>query len=88
MAVDETQPHTTPDETLPDREAVRRLRAQVEQLREAIECRAVIEQAKGALIARERCGPQAAFAELVRRSQSEKVSLRELATAIIRDLVD
>jgi AmiR/NasT family two-component response regulator len=89
MAVDETQPHITPqDQTVPDRETVRRLRAQLEQLREAMESRAVIEQAKGALIARQRCGPEAAFAELVRRSQLDKVKLRDVATAIVRDLVD
>jgi AmiR/NasT family two-component response regulator len=87
--VDETQPDSTRQEqATPDRETVQRLRAQVEQLHEAIEARAVIERAKGALMARQHCGPAAAFEELVRRSQSETMKLRDVAAEIVRDLGD
>lgn len=52
-------------------------------LRDALDSRAVIEQAKGILIARERCTPDEAFALLSRMSQHEHVKLRDVAARIV-----
>jgi GAF domain-containing protein len=49
----------------------------------AIESRAVIEQAKGIVIARDRCTPDEAFDILKRISQQQNVKLRELAQSIV-----
>jgi GAF domain-containing protein len=54
------------------------------QLQQAMESRAVIEQAKGILIAMEHCDPDTAFHILVRASQRENRKLR----AIAQDIVD
>jgi GAF domain-containing protein len=54
------------------------------QLQEAMTSRAVIEQAKGVLVATTRCTPERAFDILVKASQRENRKLREIA----RDLVD
>ena len=51
-----------------------------EQLQEALESRAVIEQAKGILIAEHRCDPDDAFEMLRIRSQHENRKLRDIAT--------
>ncbi|WP_432537449.1 ANTAR domain-containing protein [Kineococcus arenarius] len=49
----------------------------------AMQSRAVIEQAKGVLVASLRCTPDEAFAHLVRRSQHANRELREIATEIV-----
>jgi GAF domain-containing protein len=54
-----------------------------EQLQEALESRAVIEQAKGVLIAEHRCDPDAAFEMLKVRSQHENRKLRDVAAGIV-----
>lgn len=54
-----------------------------QQLRQAMESRAVIEQAKGILTAAQRCSPQAAFDILVRASQNRNRKLRAIASEIV-----
>jgi GAF domain-containing protein len=54
------------------------------QMEEAMASRAVIEQAKGIVMATNRCGPDAAFAALVAASQQTHQKLRDIA----RDLVE
>jgi|tagenome__1003787_1003787.scaffolds.fasta_scaffold20172970_1 GAF domain-containing protein len=55
----------------------------VEQMRNAMSSRAVIDQAMGVIMAQNRCGPQAAFAILTRTSQNRNVKLREIAHNIV-----
>jgi GAF domain-containing protein len=55
-----------------------------EQLRQALESRAAIEQAKGILMAAERCGPEEAFEILKRASQNRNEKLRDIAAEIVR----
>ncbi len=52
------------------------------QLREAMASRAVIEQAKGLVMALRRCGPEAAINELKVVSQRTNVKLQVLATVL------
>jgi hypothetical protein len=52
-------------------------------LRIAMQSRAAIEQAKGVLIARDRCSPDQAFDILKRISQSQNVKLHEIAQRIV-----
>ena len=52
-------------------------------LRKAMESRAVIEQAKGVIMARDKCTAQEAFDILTRISQQQNVKLRDLAHGII-----
>lgn len=59
--------------------------AQVQHLQEAMRSRAIIEQAKGILMAIRRCSSQEAFDELVRLSQQSHVKLREVAARIVTD---
>ncbi len=54
-----------------------------ERLGEAMKSRAVIEQAKGILMARQRCNEDDAFELLVRASQRENVKLRDVARRIV-----
>ena len=54
-----------------------------DQLREAISSRAVIEQAKGVLMAQRRCDANAAFDLLVAASQRSNRKLREVAQALV-----
>ena len=56
-----------------------------EQLQEALESRAVIEQAKGILIAERGCDPDEAFGVLRARSQRENRKLRDVAGGIVLD---
>src|SRR4051812_34415703 len=58
---------------------------QAETLREAMRSRAVIEQAKGILMAARQCGDEDAFDMLVRLSQARHVKLRELAARIVTE---
>ena len=64
--------------------ALVQLRAGVheEQLREAIESRDVIGQAKGILMARESCTAEEAFEVLRRASQRENLKLRDIAARL------
>ena len=57
-----------------------------EQMRQALESRAVIEQAKGALMATTGGSAEAAFASLVERSQRANVKLREVAQAVVDEV--
>lgn len=58
-------------------------REQADGLRIAMESRAVIEQAKGKLMAGSDCTPDEAFQMLVRASQREQIKLREVARRIV-----
>ena len=53
------------------------------QLEEAIGSRAVIEQAKGVLVARENIDPEEAFVRLKQESQNRNVKLRTLAADLV-----
>ena len=53
------------------------------QLRVAMESRAVIDQAKGILMVRDRCSPEEAFEMLIRISQNRNVKLRDIAQVIV-----
>ncbi|WP_067829881.1 ATP-binding protein [Actinomadura kijaniata] len=53
-------------------------------LESALDSRATIGQAVGIVMARRRCGPDEAFAELTRMSQHRNVKLRDLAGEIVR----
>ncbi|MCU1463578.1 MAG: hypothetical protein JWO37_3653 [Acidimicrobiales bacterium] len=57
--------------------------ALAQQLEEAMASRAVIEQAKGVLMARERCAPDEAFDMLRRASQRSNTKLRDIAQQIV-----
>ena len=56
-----------------------------EQLKEALEFGAVIEQAKGILMAGTRCDADSAFEQLKRRSQRSNQKLRDIAAGIVQD---
>jgi GAF domain-containing protein len=58
-------------------------KALAEQLREAMESRAVIEQAKGILMASAKVTPQAAFEMLVSLSQHRNTKLRDVAYDVV-----
>jgi hypothetical protein len=62
---------------------VAELTAEVAGLRRALESRAVIEQAKGVIMARVGCDADAAFEVLVHQSQSENRKLREIAQGLV-----
>lgn len=55
----------------------------VGNLRRALDSRAVIEQAKGVIMARDHCTPDAAFEILIRISQHQHVKIRGLAQGIV-----
>jgi GAF domain-containing protein len=54
-----------------------------DQMRSAMQSRALIEQAKGVLVARERIGPDAAFERLVALSQTANRKLRDIAAELV-----
>ena len=54
-----------------------------DQMRQALESRAVIEQAKGVLMARHGCGADEAFRLLVQQSQRANRKLREVAQELV-----
>ncbi len=56
--------------------------SQAEDMLSAMRSRAVIEQAKGIIIAQRHCSPEEAFAVLARTSQTENVKLRDLAVQL------
>jgi hypothetical protein len=63
--------------------AVGGLRRELGQLHDALDSRAVIEQAKGILMGRHGLDADSAFAELCRRSQTTNVKLREVARRLV-----
>ncbi|HEX8868254.1 MAG TPA: GAF and ANTAR domain-containing protein [Lentzea sp.] len=60
-----------------------RSREHIQQLERALVSRAVIDQAKGILMAVHRCTPEEAFSILVERSQHENVKLRDVAKNLL-----
>ncbi|GAA3458608.1 GAF and ANTAR domain-containing protein [Saccharothrix longispora] len=64
-----------------------RARGQVDQVRRALTSRAVIDQAKGIVMAVHRIGADEAFAMLVERSQQENVKVRDVAERFVDDVV-
>jgi GAF domain-containing protein len=54
-----------------------------EHMRRAMEHRAVIEQAKGVIMAERRCTPEQAFAMLTKLSQDSNRKLRDVAAALV-----
>jgi GAF domain-containing protein len=59
-----------------------------EQMEGAMRTRAVIEQAKGIVMAQERCTADEAFDILVRLSQSTHRKLREVAVSLVEQIVE
>jgi GAF domain-containing protein len=57
--------------------------ALAEQMQQAMASRAVIEQAKGILVAQTRCTPEQAFDLLIRQSQHSNRKLRDVAQVIV-----
>jgi len=53
------------------------------QLEEALTSRAVIDQAKGIIVARYGCDPEQAFQRLVRVSRNQNIKLREVARILV-----
>ncbi|WP_345945307.1 ANTAR domain-containing protein [Streptomyces albus subsp. chlorinus] len=68
---------------LPSDEA-RELRAELDQLRQAMETRPVIDQARGVLMASWHCTPQTAWQILVDTSQHTNTKLRKVAAMLTR----
>lgn len=62
-------------------------RVLAEQLQEAMDSRAVIEQAKGVLMAGQGCPPEQAFELLRAASQRENVKIRDIAKRIVDEQV-
>ena len=63
--------------------AVGDLRRQLGQLQDALDARALIEQAKGILMGRYGMDAESAFGELSRRSQTTNVKVREVARRLV-----
>ena len=63
--------------------AYAKAQAVIDQLQEALQSRDVIGQAKGIIQARERLGPDEAFARLRDISQHRNIKLRDLAKAVV-----
>lgn len=59
--------------------------AQARQMREAMESRAVIDQAIGVIIAERRCNPQAAFEWLRGRSNTSNRKMRDVASTLVAE---
>jgi anti-anti-sigma factor len=56
-----------------------------DQLKEALESRAVIDQAKGVLMAREGISPEEAFSLLLKASQTGNVKVRDIALRLVQE---
>jgi transcriptional regulator with GAF, ATPase, and Fis domain len=69
--------------TLANGRAYRRVSRLAEQLQVALDGRAVIERAKGVLIAHTRCSEDQAFERLRRASQEQHRPLREIAAEVV-----
>jgi anti-anti-sigma factor len=59
-----------------------------DQLKEALESRAVIDQAKGVIMAREGISPEEAFALLLKASQTGNVKVRDIAVRLVQETQD
>jgi hypothetical protein len=59
---------------------------ELEGLRDAMRTRATIEQAKGVIMLVRNCGPDEAFHELVRLSQTSQVKLHDLAGSLVQQV--
>ena len=70
---------------LQDIEERRRLSAYAQQLEEALSSRAVIDQAKGIIMAERGGTPEEAFARLSAMSQRSNIKLREVARLLVED---
>jgi len=68
--------------------AYRSCRELVANLQVALESRAVIEQAKGILVAEYGCNPDVAFKELSRISQSTNRKVRDIATDLVAGRIE
>jgi GAF domain-containing protein len=68
--------------------AYRGCRQLVSNLYSALESRAVIEQAKGVLVAEHGCDPEVAFKELTRISQNTNRKVREIAADLVAGRMD
>jgi GAF domain-containing protein len=68
--------------------AYRSCRQLVANLQVALESRAVIEQAKGILVAEYGCNPEVAFKELSRRSQNTNRKVRDIAADLVAGQID
>lgn len=66
-----------------ERMAALNLREETENLQRALQSRAAIEQAKGILMARHRCGPDEAFVRLRELSQTTNVKVRDVAISVV-----
>lgn len=73
---------------LSDDDLIDQLSAEVEHMRAAMASRATIEMAKGVVMAQLHCGPDAAFAELRRRSSAAGRKLRDVADDVVRACSD
>jgi GAF domain-containing protein len=73
--------------TLANAGAYRRVSRLADQLQEALESRAIIEQAKGVLMARQGCDADEAFGILRRLSQSSNRKLRQIAAEVVAHTV-
>lgn len=67
----------------PHRALYRHARQSAEKLRYALEHRAVIDQAKGILMASRKITAEQAFAVLAKQSQHENIKLRDLAAGLV-----
>jgi AmiR/NasT family two-component response regulator len=61
--------------------------AEVEQMKQAMASRAGIEQAKGILMSQRHCGPDEAFAILVKLSSQTNRKLRDVAAAVVEHVL-
>ncbi len=68
--------------------AYRSCRELVVNLQSALESRAVIEQAKGILVAEHGCDPEVAFKELSRISQNTNRKVREIAADLVAGRIE
>ena len=68
--------------------ALELLRSENAQLREAMDARAVIEQAKGMLMARHGCDADTAFAMLTELSRVKRRKVRQIASTIVTAVPD
>ena len=65
------------------RAEVARLEHEVDGLRTAMEARALIEQAKGMIMLRDKCDAEEAFRTLVHFSQHSQLKLRDVAARVV-----
>jgi GAF domain-containing protein len=78
---------TAASATISSAQRWQRSREHIQQLERALVSRAVIDQAKGILMAVHKCTPEEAFSMLVERSQHENVKLRDVAKNLLDSAV-